>query len=169
MSEAHSKHFSKLPRQYVPALHYNERSCWPGEDRACDKNCKHEASLLLFVSMVCFLMAWWPQGLAVSSWQEGSCCPWSRVRTSPTQRWLTPLPLLSGSLRTRRREENCVSWEVIDGVLARQVLWRELDPSWSPHPAQESACVVFTLSGLPMGPTLVTKGCTGSHMEWLCR
>lgn len=57
----------------------------------------------------------------------------------------------------------------IDGLLARQVLWGELDPSWSPRPAQESACVVFTLSGLPMGPALVAKHYTGSHMEWVYR
>lgn len=131
----------------------------------CDKLCKHQTLLLLFVPMLCFLTAWWPQGLAVSSWQEGSLCPLSKVRTSPLQRWLTPTLALGVPPYPSKGGKLCF----LRSLLMACLLWGKLDPSWPPRPAQESACVVFTLSGLPMGPALVAKHYTGSHMEWVCR
>ena len=118
-------HLSKMCMSYMIAEIVLAGPQRKGPDGwACGQNCKAQTALHLFIS--CSVLCWLDgRGVLLPH-------PDRKVLIVPCQGWelapcrdCWPLPLLSGSLHTRQREEAVFPENLIDGMLCCQVPWRQ--------------------------------------------
>lgn len=151
------------------AVYNSKRVCWRSEDRACGVGLWQALQASDIVAVVC------PHALFPGSLMAtGSCCLILTGRLSmslvkgenqPFAEMADPYPCSWGPSIPIQGRKAVFPEKFIDGLFAL----RQVGPLLASPPSTGSACVVFTLSGLPMGPALVAKHYTGSHMEWVCR